>query len=304
MPVTLIIGIILGSLLFIMLIVYFAISAGIVVYLQKPKKRDIDFLIDYETREKKFDKTWLDIRYEPYTMNSKFGYNLFGRYYENSRATNKTMISLHGHNSCSISQLKYLNMFLDLGFNVFIPDHRRSGFSDGNSITFGHYEKYDVIAWMDLLEEKLGKRDFYIFGESMGGATAVMVTALDKRIKLLIDYCGYYDIKNILKGHIKNEALVSFIYPGISIMTMLLTRTNYKECAAGKYLSKVDVPVLFLHSRADEIVIFKNFEKKHATKDSALTHVFTDTKHARSMVEEGDAFRAVVSKFILDNTDL
>ena len=121
------------------ILVYLAICGGLVRYLMRPKKRDNAFLIDYETREKKFDKAWLDLPAQTFTRPSPFGYDVFGRLYMADTPTDRFILCLHGHNNSSIGQLKYLSLFRDLGYNVFMPDHRRSGNSGGDSITFGCY---------------------------------------------------------------------------------------------------------------------------------------------------------------------
>ena len=266
-----------------------------------PKKRSLEELIEYEIIEKDFKKEWLDIKYEPFSLDSSNGYNLMGRMYYNKQQTNKTILSLHGHNSCFVSQLKYLNMFLSFGFNVFIPDHRRSGFSDGKSITFGHYEKYDLIQWMDYLDEKLGAQKYIVFGESMGAATAIMATALDHRILALIEYCGFYDMKGALIGNVKKDALLSFIYPSILIMSRLLTRTKFSECAAGEYMKKVSVPTLIMHSKADKVVVYENALKHAKANPNARFYSFEDSIHARSMVAYPEIFRSQIESFLNDN---
>lgn len=302
MGVEIIVAIVLGIIVALLLIVYFSMGVGVVFYLQKPKKRSFEYLIEYETNEKGFKKEWLDIRYEPYEIVSKYGYKLFGKFYKNSNPTNKVMISLHGHNSCSISQMKYLNMFLNLGFNVFLPDHRRSGFSEGDSITFGHYEKYDVISWIDYLEKLDGNFKFYIFGESMGGATATMVTSLDSRINLLITYCAFYDMKNIFRGHIKNIHFLNFIYPSIRIMSRIITKTNFNECKAGEAMKSVKVPTLIVHSEQDEVVILENAKMMLESNPQAKYYFFKDSIHARSMVAYPEKFTEIVSDFVRSNT--
>lgn len=303
MSVGIIIAIVLGSILSLLLIVYMAIGVRAVFFMQKPPKRSFEDLVEHEIAFKNFKKEWLDIRYEPYEMKSKYGYKLFGRLYKNPKQTNKVMLSLHGHNSCAVSQMKYLNMFLDLGFNVFLPDHRRSGFSEGSSITFGHYEKYDVISWMDYLEKENGQLDFYVFGESMGAATAIMVTELDSRINMLISYCSYYNLENILIGQLKKEWLVKFIAPTIKLMSRIITKTDFKESQAGKAMKNVKVPTLILHSEADKLIVFENAKLMLEANPNAEHHFFQEAPHARSMVVYPEKFTQVVSDFVASNLD-
>jgi len=121
-----IIEIIIGCFFGVQVLIYFGLTWMIVRKLMHPAKRTDEFLIEYETREKKFDKSWLDIPYREMRRQSKYGYSLFARLYINPNPTDKFILLLHGHNSSGIGQLKYLSLFRDLGYNVFIPDHRRS----------------------------------------------------------------------------------------------------------------------------------------------------------------------------------
>ncbi|MBQ8178538.1 MAG: alpha/beta hydrolase [Clostridia bacterium] len=287
------------------LILFFAVALRVGAYfilkkLYKPTKRDYDFILDYEIKEKGFQKRWLDIPFKAYRRESRYGYEVFGRYYECPTPSNKIMLSVHGHNSCSLSQMKYLEMFLELGYNVFMPDHKRSGFSGGDIITFGATEKYDIIDWIDVLQRDYPDKRFAIFGESMGAATSMMVTEMDKRIEYLIEYCGYADFEGLLSKYIKNATVRKFLEPTFNSVSRLVFKIDFNDFDAGKALSKIKKPTLIIHSKEDKTVAYYNSEKLRRYKPDAKVHIFEDTMHARSMVKYPEVFKKVVTDFVLD----
>jgi fermentation-respiration switch protein FrsA (DUF1100 family) len=292
--------IIAGCFIAVQLLIYFGITGAVIRKLMKPDKRSDEFLIDYETREKKFQKEWLDIPYRAMSRQSRFGYGLFARLYMNETPTDKFILLIHGHNNSSIGQLKYLELFRSLGYNVFIPDHRRSGQSGGDSITFGHYEKYDVIDWIDILQKEFPGAKFGIFGESMGGATATMVAAMDSRIRFLIEYCGYADMKRLASPYMKSERLYNFLKLGFAVNAYILARMRFKEIDALSAMKKLQIPVLIMHSKADTVVDVSNAYAFSEANPKARLKLFEEALHARSIVKYPDEYKQTVKEFLAE----
>ena len=86
--------------------------------LVKPDKRTVDYLVEYEIEEKGLDRAITGIPFEQMFRTSRFGYELAARFYA-CEGSSKTVVCLHGHNSCFASQLKYLPIFLSLGVALF-----------------------------------------------------------------------------------------------------------------------------------------------------------------------------------------
>lgn len=293
--------ILLPAILLFLTFVYYATIFYYVKKLVKPSRKTVEDVLNYEIEEKGFKKEWLDIPFEEMHMLSNHGYNVFAKFYTNPKPTKKIMISLHGHSSCSLSQMKYLEMFFDYGFNVFMPDHRYSGYSEGNCITLGVLEHEDVLQWMEMLVEKYPGYEMHIFGESMGAATAIMVAAKNDKIKSLIEYCGFYDLKTMTKQYVKKESVAKMIWPSYRWLCKIVYKFDLAESKAGESILKVKCPVLMIHSKADKIVGYENALKFKKARPDVPLITFEDTVHARSIIMDADKFKSEVYSFYKNN---
>lgn len=292
------VSLVIGCLVGLFIVSYFAITGAIIKKVMGPPKRNNDYLIDYETREKNFDKDWLKIPFREMRRQSRFGYKLFARLYLAENPTDKFVLLLHGHNNSSIGQLKYLSLFRNLGYNVFIPDHRSSGESEGRGITFGYYERHDVIDWIDILQKEYPNARFGLFGESMGAATATMVAALDKRIRFLIDYCGFASFKALAIPYVKSEKLYNFLSFGLMANAFVFYKVRLGEIDALTAMQSLKIPVLIMHSKTDKTVDVSNAYALMQARPAADTVLFEDAIHARSIIKYPDQYTQAVNDFI------
>lgn len=265
--------------------------------LVKPEKRTADYLVEYEVEEKGLDRAVTEIPFEQMYRTSRFGYELAARFYT-SENSSKTVVCLHGHNSCFASQLKYLPIFLSLGYNVFIPDHRRSGLSGGDTVTFGAYEKHDVLDWISELRARRPGDSIALFGESMGAATAIMTAAEIPDAVFLIDYCGYANFEGLLTRYTDNKYIRKAVMPSIRLVCERCFGFDVNECDALEAITRVNCPILIMHSKADKTVNYRNALMLQEAAPQAELHTFPDSIHARSITKYPDEYADTVKEFV------
>ena len=265
--------------------------------LVKPEKRTADYLVEYEVEEKGLDRAVTEIPFEQMYRTSRFGYELAARFYTSENSF-KTVVCLHGHNSCFASQLKYLPIFLSLGYNVFIPDHRRSGLSGGDTVTFGAYEKHDVLDWISELRARRPGDSIALFGESMGAATAIMTAAEIPDAVFLIDYCGYANFEGLLTRYTDNKYIRKAVMPSIRLVCERCFGFDVNECDALEAITRVGCPILIMHSKADKTVNYKNALMLKEAAPQAELHTFPDSIHARSITKYPDEYADTVKEFV------
>lgn len=142
-----------------------AAAAGVGYYFSNRllyiKKKDDPFILKREMDAKQFHPEEFNrLPKEEFWISSPFGYSLKAvliRPYPHK----KFMIFCHGVTENKISSIKYLNLFLKLGFNGVIYDHRRHGESGGKTTSYGFYEKHDLKAVVDELIKREGDGVFF-----------------------------------------------------------------------------------------------------------------------------------------------
>lgn len=296
MPAMYIYLIIIGSILLLYLAGGFALA---VVFYVKGRINN-DQVLDYELKQKKFDINLLDIPCEEFDIFSRFGYKLHARYYKAKEQTNKYIIDIHGRSSSSISQLKYLSIFQDLGYNVLLPDQRNSGQSSFSFFSYGFYEKYDILSWITKILRNDSAAEIILFGESMGAATATLVAAMDDRIKGLVSYCSYSSLIDILKGHLGNgypKSLKVFI-PAFYIVSLMLFGTRISQINIARQMQKVKVKTLIIHSRGDKLLHIGHAHKLIKANPKAEYVIFDSGDHAKSLCTHKTEFSYAVRNFL------
>ena len=141
--------------------------------------------------------------YERVSITSFDGLTLRGRYYEYQKGAPVELL-FHGYKSNSERDLcGGVQRCFALGRNVLLVDHRASGESDGNVITFGINERKDCLKWIDFVIEKFGKDvKIMLGGISMGAATVLMAGGekLPKNVVCIVGLMFSHHTSNIHAG--------------------------------------------------------------------------------------------------------
>jgi pimeloyl-ACP methyl ester carboxylesterase len=96
-----------------------------------------------------------------------------------------TVVIVHGYGDNKSGMLEYAT-FLHDRYNLVLFDLRNSGQSTGTLTTQGSQEQRDLAAILDWVVGVKRPAQLVVFGQSMGGHTAVNVVAEDPRVEALI----------------------------------------------------------------------------------------------------------------------
>ncbi len=252
-------------------------------------------VMSYEEVYNKFEELGYDIPgfdaydFEDVKISSEYGYQLAGKWlpYQNSE---KSVIIVHGFTGSMATSMRYVDMFFSKGHNVLMYDHRCHGYSGGENCTMGYLEKYDLKTCITWVEEKAGKGTLIgLHGESMGAATSIMTAAIDKRISFVISDCSFANFYDEAKFRLKAAYKlpeIPFLY-FIDFWNKIRFKHSYKDISPIDDLSKVNVPILFLHGDKDNVTpaedSVKLYEAYNGKKELYIAentgHVGTIHKH-------------------------
>lgn len=88
--------------------------------------------------------------------------------------------------------LPFVDQVLARGFNFCSFDFSGTGLSQGQYVSLGFYEKYDIKVVLDYLSSKFNIKSIYLWGRSMGAAATIkfmsMINNPKKSNKTELDY--------------------------------------------------------------------------------------------------------------------
>ncbi|MFA5039325.1 MAG: alpha/beta hydrolase [Candidatus Omnitrophota bacterium] len=211
------------------------------------------------------------------------GTRLTGWYVE-ARRSDGVLYFLHGNGGNISHRLEKIKFFHGLGWPVFILDYRGYGTSSGVPGEEGLYK--DAVAGYDYLlkVKRLRPQDILVYGESLGTAVAVEL-ARRVPVKGLVLEGGFTSI----------EDMGRLFYPWLP---SILISSKYDSL---RKIADVRVPVLFIHSRNDEVVPFDMGRRLYEAYPGEKQFVATTGSHNDHFLNHQarlrDAFEGYLSKF-------
>ena len=195
----------------------------------------------------------------PVSLCNPEGLTLRGRYYPTTNPK-RLLILFHGLHSAWYRDFgAAIPFFHANGCDLLLVDQRCHGESEGEYITYGIKERYDVLSWLSWAEQHLPPLPIYLGGLSMGASTVLMATGLPVagRIRGVIADCGYTSPRDIIDMTMKKTLKLA------SPLTMVCVEANcrIKENWRMREYSVLDAmavnthtPILFIHGDADRLV--------------------------------------------------
>lgn len=245
----------------------------------------------------------LAMSHEQFSITSYDGLTLRARYYKAGNSK-KTVICVHGFRSTGeFDYGSIARMYLDRGYNTLVVSQRAHSESDGEYITFGMKERFDVAAWADFVDEHFGHdTKVYLHGISMGAASVLMAVGLPHRadIRAVVADCGltsaYDEFAFVLKHnfHLPKQPIL-FFADSFCRRKADFSIDEYSTLDA----MKVNItPVLFIHGQKDvfvpPIMSEQNYEACKAPKEILR---IPNAIHATSFYDSTQLYTDTVMKF-------
>ena len=142
-----------------------------------------------------------ELPFEPVTIRSRDGLQLFGRYYH-VRDGAPLQIQMHGYRGHALRDFCGGNKLArEAGLNTLVVDQRAHGKSEGHTISFGINERWDCLGWAEYAAQRWPGVPISLAGISMGAATVLMASdlPLPEAVKGIIADCGYSSPRAIIK---------------------------------------------------------------------------------------------------------
>ncbi|WP_342539437.1 alpha/beta hydrolase [Sporosarcina sp. FSL K6-1540] len=247
-----------------------------------------------------------DQNFERLTLTSRDGLKLSGYYLPASKPTDKLVILTHGY----LGNAKQMGLFgqhyhNDLDYNIFMPDARGHGKSEGNYYGFGWPDRLDLIDWTQLLVEKLGTDIKVVYhGLSMGAATVLMASGeeeLPSQVKAIIADSPYASVYQLFQYQMNRMFhLPAFpLLDSTSVLTKIRAGYSFREASALKEVEKTSVPILYIHGESDTFVpteLTKDLYR-HTSSDAEL-YLVPNANHGESIALDEDKYNMKINQFL------
>ena len=191
----------------------------------------------------------------------------------------------HGNGGNISHRLALLEMLNRLGVNALIFDYRGYGRSSGNPSEEGTYR--DARAAWRYLTETLGipPGRVVVYGRSLGGAIASHL-AMESRPGALVLDSAFTSLPDAGQD----------IYPFLPVR--LMSRFDYPTI---ENVTKVECPILVIHSLDDELIHIHHGEKIFAASKKPKRFVEVSGGHNENLVASWNKYENALRKLILDH---
>ncbi len=275
---------------------------GLASQIATPEVSTLDKEISWE-KEHELWGNYDSYEKEEYTVKGYKDYELHVTLVKNPVETNKYVIISHGFKSNRYGAVKYVDSYMDLGFNCIIYDLRDHGENKKTTLSLGQFESEDLEKLIEDSYSRYGNIKLGLHGESMGAATSLMVLAKKPKVDFVVADCGFSNLYDLLHAAY-DVAKVGTVLPSVNIAMKLRYGYDMKKTSPKDALVGNEIPICFIHGEADTFILPENSQvNKAATAGYSELHLVPDAAHARSREVLGEAeYRSIISNF-LDNID-
>jgi pimeloyl-ACP methyl ester carboxylesterase len=220
-------------------------------------------------------------------------------YIESDSAIGSVVIC-HGYGGCKSSMMDKAEQFLNMHYNVLVPDFMGCGDSDGNQCTIGFYEAEQVKQCYDYLDEQK-KDNIILYGTSMG-AVAIMKALNDYELNAdaAILECPFGSMYATTCARFELMNMPSFPMAGLLVFWGGLENGFWAfDHNPTDYAKKIRVPVLLMYGEQDPKVSREEIDEIYSNLTAGKKLVtFAEAGHENYFNQYRLPWIAAVTEFL------
>lgn len=237
------------------------------------------------------------------------GVRLHALYVNAPQPTHATAFLLHGYTDDATMMLNIGHAYnVDLGMNIFIPDFRAHGLSEGGDIVgMGWTDQPDLRQWLGVVRSLYtDSAAVVVHGVSMGGSSAINMAGDEPEefsgmIRCYIDDCGFTSVWDEFNSELdKQFGLPAFplLYTA-SGLCKLCYGWSFGEASSLDRVKTCRKPLLVIHGDADTYVPTEMGQRLYdaATCEKELW-ITKGVTHAKSYANDPAEYSRRISQFI------
>ena len=169
------------------------------------------------------------------------------------------VLILHGmHGMDATSLFDYAAFIYEAGYTPVCIDMRAHGKSQGESLSFGYNEAYDVLAVIEFLKSdtRFNGKPIILYGLSMGGSTAINVASKTADVNGIIAVSPFSSIQEQVADYMKRDgapsAFISVFKPFVNLVLWHKYRVSpVKDSPQHAIRTVGNIPIFIIHGDED-----------------------------------------------------
>ena len=252
-------------------------------------------------QSERYDTSFYDeLEKSDYTVKSSDGYELHVELLKNPSPSDKYVILSHGYTDNRMGSLKYVQMYLDLGYNCIIYDLRGHGENEPTFTTYGIREGQDLAMLVEDTRARYPDASVLgIHGESLGAATTISSLKYDPSVDFAVADCAFADIESVLKDGYRKAGVPTFLVDLADIGARVRYGYSIKAMRPIDALGAGKIPILFVHGEADDLITPENSQKMYDRYSGPKEiKIIPGAGHAYSILTDPEAYKETVKGFL------
>ncbi len=221
------------------------------------------------------------IRAEDVSITASDGTRLHAWFLPASGTAKGSVLHLHGNAANVSNHLPLVAWMPARGYNVLMLDYRGFGKSEGRPTLDGILD--DALAALASLRARPGVDPdrLVVFGQSLGGATALRMLARDSRgVRLAIIDSSFPSYRGIARDATAGSAMA----PLASMAASALPGAEKDPVTA---LKSIRVPLIFMHGTSDSVIPHVNSDALHAAAPASELWKIPGAEHIAALAFPG-----------------
>jgi uncharacterized protein len=223
------------------------------------------------------------LKHDEVSITSVDGSRLHGWWLPAPADARGTVLHLHGNAANISNHLPLVAWLPPEGFNILMIDYRGFGRSEGKPSLDGVVE--DALAALRHLRTRpdVDARRLIVIGQSIGGATALRMLAVDRAgVRLAVIDSAFASYRGIARDAALQSVLLA---PFLPLALPWLPPGERDPITA---LAGIDVSLLFLHGTSDGVIPLKHSEQLFAAARAPKRMIRVEgAQHMEAMMRSG-----------------